>query len=102
MKRALQQAEEINHLADRLNDFDFVRRYSTMKENHAGSLAHALGDFEAAFSVILDKHLPVLLRQSLTEQEAKEALLNIREELRPIYYHIKNNDFFNVIVDQGQ
>ena len=97
--RLLIDTQSLEQLADKLNQFESIRRFDSGGETEAGRLAHSLSHLEESFIEILQNHLPVLLRID-DEESMNQALLDIGEELRHILYHIKDPKFFRYLFEE--
>lgn len=92
--------DQINALAEQLNRFGFVRKFDIDGEPQAGVLANALADMHVAMTTI-SSHLAKLTQSGTDEEAAKAILMQVRDELRHIIYHVKDTQFFCDIVDQA-
>lgn len=99
MEKLLNSVESINLLANKLQRFEFVRKFDSENEPEGSRLANSLSDLEQSFVEILENFLPLVCSSS-NEEEIKNALLDIGEELRHILYHIKDPKFFSYLIDE--
>lgn len=101
-KRLLEDASEIKRLASVLSRCKSVTKFDTDQEKEAWTLSHCLSDLEGSFLVILEKHLPSLLSESITGEEVDEILHDIGEELRHILYHVRDPRFYRYLLDDRE
>lgn len=101
-KRLLEDMGEIKRLASVLSRCKSVTQFDTDQEKEAWTLAHCLSDLEGSFRTILDKHLPNLLSEPITDEEIDEILHDIGEELRHILYHVRDPRFYRYLLDDDE
>ena len=78
--RLLGSPEKINKLANTLARFQCVAKFDQTGEVEAGTLAHAFSDLEDSFRKVVDRLLPKLVVDDLSEADARDLLLEIGEE----------------------
>jgi hypothetical protein len=91
-----------NALVERLSRLPSVSQWDQPGEPQAATLAHSLMDLERSFRTTLDELLPKLLNEALTPEQLADVLLDIREELRHVLYHIRDPEFFGHVLDHGE
>jgi len=91
-------ANKIQLLAEKLQNFHCVNRFDSSHEPESWRIANSLYDLKGSFKKILDIHLPAL-EEANSEERIQDTLLDIGEELRHILYHIKDPEFFSYLQD---
>jgi hypothetical protein len=61
------------------------------------TLAHSLLDISESSHTLLNELFPKLELNNLSEEEINGLLIEIGEELRHIFYHIKDSTFYNYL-----
>ena len=90
----LESTEDMLRLTDRLSRCENVTRLDTPEEPQGWTLAYHLSHLEESFHAFLDRQLPRLLDESLTNDEVLDALFDIGDELRHVVYHLRDARFF--------
>lgn len=93
----LNDAESVKRLAERLSQCESVSKFDHGAEKEAWTLAHSFQDIEQSLRSFLDKLLPKLCDERLSESEIHEVLLEIGEEFRHVIYHIKDPKFYRYL-----
>jgi hypothetical protein len=93
-------AQEVRELTARLKNVPAVqtRRPASEGEHPAATLAHALVDIEEECRAYVQHHLP-RLRAASTQDEIETALIEIREAVRHIAYHIKDAAYLSDVLE---
>jgi hypothetical protein len=89
-----QHREAIAELTKRLADCPLVARYGP---DEAETLVHAFSDLEGSLHKFLNEQLPKLGDQSTQGETLEDLLLDIREEVRHILYHLRDPEFFRIL-----
>ena len=87
----LQQRETITNLLERLSSCSLISRYGP---EEAGTIVHALSDLEGSLHKFMDNQIPKLADPSTRGASLEDLLLDIREEVRHILYHLRDPQFF--------
>jgi hypothetical protein len=95
--RLLGSPDKINKLANTLGRFQCVAKFDQSGKVEAGSLAHAFSDLEDSFRKVVDRLLPKLVADGLSEADARDILHEIGEEFRHILYHIRDPKFYRYL-----
>jgi hypothetical protein len=90
----LQNGEAITELTQRLKDCPLVARYGP---DEPGTLVHAFSDLEESLHKFLDEQLPRLADPATQGEPLEDLLLDIREEVRHISYHLRDPEFFRIL-----
>lgn len=94
-------SNKLETLVNNLKKSRMVNSYDEEQgREEAGTLAHSLLDMEESFQVFLDKLLPKLISDKMSEEEIDDVLFDIREEMSHIFYHIKDPKFFSYITER--
>src|SRR5258708_5687431 len=81
-------------LGRRLEGCPPINTYNHDDHKEAWVLAHSLLDLEKSFRAFLDVRLPQLLAAD-NPDDICGALIDIRDELRHVYYHLRDPEFFD-------
>lgn len=95
IQRYLGTAEEIKSLSKYLLNCQYLQKITTQTDKEAWDLALTLSEFEESFGKFLCDQLPNLIRHQKDKSKLDDLLLEIREELKHVLYHILDSDFFN-------
>ena len=87
----LQQKAAIADLTERLTNCPLITRYGP---EEVGTIVHALSDLEGSLHTFLDDQLPKLADPSARGDVLEDLLLEVREEVRHILYHLRDPEFF--------
>jgi hypothetical protein len=90
----LQDREAIAELTKRLSDCPLVTRYGPGEPE---TLVHAFSDLEESLHEFLDVQLPKLADPSLQGEALEALLMDVREEVRHILYHLRDPEFFRIL-----
>lgn len=90
----LQQRKAVTELTRRLADCPLVARYG---HDEPETLVHAFSDLEESFHKFLDEQLPRLSDPSTQGEALEELLLDIREQVRHMLYHLRDPEFFRIL-----
>jgi hypothetical protein len=88
--RRLQRSEQISRYDDEAQNWD-----------EASVIVHAFTDLEESFRTFLDKLLPALMVEGLTDEELLNRLGDIGDEFRHILYHINDPKFYGYLTSQA-
>ena len=77
-----------------------VTRFDTQEHCESDALAHAIDDLDASFRAFSQNIVPRLLREGLDSESVQDILLEIREELRHVVYHIRDCKTFKDILGE--
>src|SRR5687767_10614917 len=94
MRRAVQGIEAAEALRERLSRSDFVHRLDAADHDESVAIAHGLWDIAESCLAILDERLPALQNPVVTDDEIEDLLVELREDLRHINYHMGESRFF--------
>jgi hypothetical protein len=98
VQHATDWIEEAESLRRRLAQSAFVSRLDGDEHEEAGAIAYGLGDIAESCQEILDQRLPALRRPGISDEEIEELLIEIREDLRHILYHLSESRFFALVM----
>lgn len=93
-KLLLQHRDAIAELRQRLSACPLVVRYGP---DEAGTLVHAFSDLEESLRKFLDEQLPRLVDPSVRGEALEDLLLDVREEVRHVLYHLQDPEFFRTL-----
>jgi len=93
-KLLLQSRGAIAELTQRLRACALVTRYGPSEPD---TLVHAFSDIEESFRKFLDEQLPKLTDPSVQGEALEDLLLEVREEVRHILYHLQDPEFFRIL-----
>jgi hypothetical protein len=93
-KLILQESEVIAELTKRLGERPLITKYGP---DEPETLAHSFSDLEESFHRFLGEQLPKLIDSSTTGDVLDDLLLDIREEVRHILYHLQDPEFFRIL-----
>lgn len=96
----LLHVQEMLRLEARLAGNPTVARYDDGIEGaEANRLALALSDIEDSLRTTLERHLPRLAAADISEDALSDALLDVKEELGHVLYHLHDSRFFRDLLD---
>jgi hypothetical protein len=90
----LQHREAIAELTKRLAGSPLLARYGP---DGPETVVHAFSDLEESIHEFLDVQLPKLADPTLRGEALDDLLLDIREEVRHILYHLQDPQFFRIL-----
>ena len=99
-RRLLSNEADLKVLAERLAQCKEVTRFDAGEECEAWTLVHAFADLEESLRTFLKEQLPRLTEGQLEASEIHELLLEIGEEFRHIFYHIKDPKLYRYLDDE--
>lgn len=100
MMSSFDDPKSVRRLAERLSKLPQVSKRSDGAHDEAWTLVHAFEDLEASCQVLLEKQLPRLTDEELSDGELYDLLLEIGEELRHVLYHIDDPRFFDYLKEE--
>ena len=92
-------AAELKQIAERLEACEQVRKFDTLEEKQAWTLAHDFMDLAESFQAFLNEQLPRLKDENLDAAQLNLLLFDIGEEFRHILYHIRDAKFYAYLHD---
>ncbi len=90
----------LDNLAKRLEKLESITQYDDGDEKEAGALIHALSDLEDSFHKLLFELFPRLAESNIEGDELEGQLFDIGDEIRHIYYHLKDPKFFRTYLGE--
>jgi hypothetical protein len=100
-KRVTEKVESEIALARRLSECASIAKYDEGEHKEAWALAHALYDMEAS-SKTIQELVAKLSHEVTNEDEIKDLLLDVGEELRQILWHVSHLRFFGYLTEAGE
>ncbi len=96
-RRISEETEREIALARRLSKVQQVARLDEGEHNEGWALAHGLTDIEQSCRVLLDKLMPALRSERITDEQINDILLDIGEELRQVLYHLQHLKYYGYL-----
>ncbi len=93
----MDKAQKFVELTKAIEKSSKVNSFDTGEIREAAGIALGLLDMEESFLVIMNKFIPILASENITEEIVDETLFNIGEELRHILYHINDMRYYAYI-----
>jgi len=90
----MKYVEKLNVISENLRRSKKVNSFDSSHEKEADVLAYSLLDIAESSHLVLNKLLPKLVSDNVSEEVVDETLLDIGEELRHILYHIRDPKFY--------
>lgn len=92
-----ENTEAITRLVETLKRCPAISRLSTDSKSEPEALAHAVADIGSTAEKMQTEIIPKLL-SSPGAPEVEDLLHQLREELRHVLYHIKDTEYFSVLL----
>jgi len=98
-KRVPERTDLEIELARRLSDVRSITEFDGGEHKEAWALAHALHEFEST-SQAMQELVAKLRSPGISDDEIKDILLDIGEELREILWHVNHLGFYDYLVER--